>query len=85
MPTLPSVPVPLKQYYRDNPAAWDAFVAQLPRVQPSPPTVFQPPAGEPTPGTWTAVTPPPGGAQLSNPLLLTDGSVIAHVSCSSIW
>ena len=85
MPMLPPLPATMKQYYRDNPAAWDQFVAQLPRVQAAPPVAFPPPAGEPPAGTWTTVTPAPGNAALSNPLVLTDGSVIAHVSCTDTW
>ena len=37
-------------------------------------------------GTWTSLTNPLSPVRnLSNPILLTDGTVIAHVSCTSDW
>lgn len=83
----PLLPPPLstarEQYFRDHPAAWSQFLAQLPRTdgspQPTPPQAAAPLAG----GTWqstccTSFFP-------SNPLLLTDGTVIAHGGNSADW
>jgi hypothetical protein len=42
-------------------------------------------AAPPTGGTWTSGNRPSGDPSLSNPLLLTDGTVIAHVSCTGTW
>jgi hypothetical protein len=51
-------------------------------IAPTPlPDEASPPAG----GTWTSGNRPSGNPILSNPLLLTDGTVIAHVSCDQIW
>ena len=43
------------------------------------------PAPPPAASPWQMGTQPPGAPPLSNPLLLTDGTVIAHVSCTGIW
>jgi hypothetical protein len=47
------------------------------------------PGETPAGGTWTSLTHPlmVGGqpVNLSNPILLTDGTVIAHVSCAGNW
>jgi hypothetical protein len=44
-----------------------------------------PGAASPAGGTWTSGNRPSGNPNLSNPLLLTDGTVIAHVSCTGTW
>lgn len=59
-----------------------APVGSLPTLSPSGAAPASPP---PVGGTWTLGPKPAGSVALSNPLLLTDGSVIAHVSCSSTW
>lgn len=43
------------------------------------------PAAPPFGGTWTAVTAAPNSASLSNPLLLTDGTVLVHDQNSPNW
>jgi hypothetical protein len=82
------VPPPLSvaraDFFKDNPAAWSEFLSQLPRrpaepPQPAPQAANAPLAG----GTWqspccTSFFP-------SNPLLLTDGTVIAHAGSSADW
>jgi hypothetical protein len=51
-------------------------------IAPAPlPDADSPPVG----GTWTSGNRPSGNPILSNPLLLTDGTVIAHVSCDQTW
>ena len=42
------------------------------------------PGQAPVGGSWTSLN-HPAGVNLMNPLLLTDGTVIAHVSCTSNW
>ncbi len=79
-PILPRLSVPTLQYFKNNPAAWSEFVSHLPQRPAAPSQPTQNPASPPFGGTWAAVTTAPGG--LSNPLLLTDGTVIAHVSLS---
>src|SRR5205085_10143160 len=44
-----------------------------------------PPPAPPWPAAWQHGPQPAGNPPLSNPLLLTDGTVIAHVSCSPNW
>jgi hypothetical protein len=84
-PILPKISVAKALYFRNNPEAWSQFLAGLPRrpsgqLQPTSPMAPPPPFG----GTWTAVTPAPE-AGLCNPLLLTDGTVIAHVCATGTW
>jgi hypothetical protein len=81
-PILPRLSVPTLQYFKNNPAAWSEFVSHLPRRPAGPPQPTQNPASPPFGGTWAAVTTAPGVAGMSNPLLLTDGTVIVHVSLS---
>jgi hypothetical protein len=51
-------------------------------IAPAPlPDAGPPPLG----GTWTSGNRPSGNPILSNPLLLTDGTIIAHVSCDQTW
>ena len=58
------------------------FVAFLAAIFMAAPDVVQ--AQQPAPRTWTSlVNPPP--VNLSNPLLLTDGTVIAHHACAPDW
>jgi len=73
-----SVPPPLSlakaQFFKNNPAAWAQFLAQRSEgLLQAPRQRVEPPSG----GTWHVVTTAPGG--LYNPLLLTDGTVIAQV------
>jgi hypothetical protein len=86
-----------QQLQKENPAALARFGADLPPVQaPVGPHTNVPaktPAGSPPSpfslenapvGSWTNLA-NSAGANLSNPLVLTDGTVIAHVSCSGTW
>ena len=69
---------------------------QWQRVQKNPDLLQQMQSGLPPVSSTPAPAPPPtspwqlgpfapGNAPLSNPLLLTDGTVIAHVSCTGTW
>src|ERR1019366_2112227 len=53
--------------------------------KPAPPPALLPPGGKVPAGAWSLAPSAPGSPPLSNPLLLTDGTVIAHVSCSGTW
>jgi hypothetical protein len=80
----PPLSVAKAQFFEQNPAAWNQFLARLPRraaglPQPTAQPMSAPLAG----GTWqspccTSFFP-------SNPLLLTDGTVIAHAGSSADW
>ena len=79
----PPLSFPRAQYFMNNPVAWSQFLSELPQgpteqseeaAQTMPPT---------TGGTWTAVTTAP--AALANPLLLTDGTVIASAVDAPQW
>jgi Kelch motif len=85
---LQLVPPPLstakEQFFRENPAAWSQFLSQLPRRLDVPPqSTPQPAIAAFTGGTWqspccTSFFP-------TNPLLLTDGTVIAHAGSTADW
>jgi hypothetical protein len=80
---LPRLSVPTAEYFNNNPAAWEQFLSQLPQRPAGPPQAnVLPPSS--FGGTWTAVTTAPS-IGLSNPLLLTDGTVIVHVEASQRW
>ena len=64
-----------------NPAALAATQHRLAPVGAARGPAAAPPIGSP----WQAGTQPPGFQPLSNPLLVTDGTVIAHVSCTGTW
>jgi hypothetical protein len=72
------------QYFNDNPDAYSRFLAKLPRRPTGEPQQNSQTAAPPTGGTWQNVTTAPESG-LSNPLLLTDGTVIAHISRSQHW
>src|SRR5665213_1075952 len=73
------------KYYEQHPEEFQQLLESRPRVSHEiAPTRASPQTGGPVAGTWTALT-NPAGVNLMNPLLLTDGTVIAHVSCSSAW
>ncbi len=82
-PVLPVIPprlaLPTLQYYNAHPDEFRQFLARLPqrRVAPRPPV----PAG----AAWQPVTRDGPADALSNPLLLTDGTVIVHQACSEDW
>jgi hypothetical protein len=82
-PALPPLSVTKAQHFQNNPTAWNTFLTQLPR-RPSgspqlTPRTMQPAFG----GSWTAVNAAPAG--LCNPLLLTDGTVMAANCNTPSW
>jgi hypothetical protein len=86
----PPLPLSLPMYKRlqQNPALLQEWQKGLNPVtsKPAPPPALPPPGGKaPAGGTWSKAPSAPGFPPLSNPLLLTDGTVIAHVSCTSTW
>jgi hypothetical protein len=70
-------------YYRSHPDAWQRVLAGLPRLPargvPTSPDQAQPAVG----GSWRVVTTAP--ARVSNPLLLTDGSVLFSLGDTPDW
>jgi Divergent InlB B-repeat domain/Viral BACON domain len=80
-PIMPRLSVAKWQFFQNNPAAWNQFLSQLPRRPAERPQATPQPSSTPNWQTVTAAA--PGG--LSNPLLLTDGTVIAHTGCTSTW
>jgi hypothetical protein len=79
----PPLSFPRAQYFMNNPEAWSQFLSELPQG----PTAQSESAAQAVPpasgGTWTAVTTAPG--VLANPLLLTDGTVIASRVDAPQW
>ena len=84
---VPDLSQPMQLYYHSHPEAYQKLLDSLPLVSNDAPPAAQTVAGEePVPGTWAALTNPLSPPRaLSNPILLTDGTVIAHVSCTSDW
>jgi hypothetical protein len=76
----------MQRYYEEHPEEFQKFVESLPLISHQAVVGEQPPAGQtpPSAGTWTSLT-NPSGQNLSNPILLTDGTVIAHVSQTTRW
>jgi hypothetical protein len=82
-PILPPLSVARAKYLKDHPDEWKQLLSQLARQRAAPPQATPQPASPPAGGSWTPVPAAPIG--LSNPLLLTDGTVIAHGSYSQTW
>jgi hypothetical protein len=88
---LDTVPPPMShvkgQYFKENPAAWNEFLAQLPHRTAAAAAVPTAPAASPDfGGTWQTVTVNTGVTSgLSNPELLTDGTVIFNDSGTQYW
>jgi hypothetical protein len=85
-PPLPPLPYSVLKRLHDDPAAWTKFRAEHAVAPPAikPATTLESGGLE----TWAPLTWLTVGAwdlQLSNPILLTDGSVIAHISCTGSW
>jgi hypothetical protein len=77
-PVLPPLSVAKCFYFQAHPEVWSQFLAHLPR-RPTGPQAVQKPVPTPFGGTWSLLNNPLGSnVQASNPLLLTDGTVIVH-------
>jgi len=89
--SLSPVPPPLSylkgQYFKNNPVAWSQFLAQLPhRSAGAPQATAGSAATANFGGSWQAVATNTGVTSgLSNPLLLTDGTVIFNDSGTQYW
>lgn len=78
-PAPPPLPYPVLRTLHDDPAAWQRFLAGHSRVPTARIAAPKAPAALPAwQLAWTT-------SALSNPLLLTDGTVMAHLSCSRTW
>ena len=84
-PVLPPLSAPRAQFFKDHPAAWTHFLSQLPRRPAGAPVATAQPSAPAFGGAWQAVTPAPNGAELANPLLLTDGTIIAENADTPDW
>jgi hypothetical protein len=86
-PPLP-LSVPMFRRLQKNPALLQEWQKGLKPVtsKPAPPPAPRRSGGTaPVGGTWSLAPSAPGSPPLTNPLLLTDGTVIAQVSCSGTW
>ena len=81
-PIPPPLSVPRAQYFKNNPEAWRQFLSELPQSSAQPETAVRTVAPK-FGGTWTAL--PTAPAALGNPLLLTDGTVIASRVDAPEW
>ncbi len=79
-PALPPLPGPVLLKLAKDPAAWRRFLGDHPSLPSAAPIAMPARAGL----GWTPLA-SLTGAKLSNPLLLTDGTVLLHVSCTSTW
>jgi hypothetical protein len=70
-------------FYKNHPEAWQRYLAALPKRPTGNPVARPQPAAPAFGGTWSAVTVAPTG--LSNPLLLTDGTVMAAQGNTPNW
>ncbi len=79
---------PLSRRVHENPGLLQELQKGLNPVtaKPAPPPAIHG-TGEMAPvgGTWSLAPSAPGFPVLSNPLLLSDGTVIAYVTCGGIW
>jgi hypothetical protein len=78
-----SVPPPLSrqqfEYYKSHPEEWQQLQSRLPRI------LAGRAASPPPAPNWQPVTAPAPSSQLSNPVLLTNGTVIIHQYCTGNW
>jgi hypothetical protein len=77
----PRMSYPTAKYFSTHPAAYARFLAQLPHRSAA--TVSETRFATSTGGTWQLVREAPGS--LTNPLLLTDGTVIAANGDTPYW
>jgi len=82
-PIPPPLSTPRAQYFKSHPQEWAQFLSQLPARPPTQARTAAPSESASSPGAWTAL--PAAPAALSNPLLLTDGTVIAQRVDAPQW
>jgi hypothetical protein len=81
----PPFSVPQRQYYQQHPQELQQLLNELSQAaQQFTPTAPLAPGVTPPAGSWTTPTNLPGVA-LQNPLLMTDGTVIAMAACTGQW
>jgi hypothetical protein len=84
-PVPPRLSVAKALFFQNYPAAHHQFMARLPRRPAGPPqAALQPASSSLFGGTWQTVTQAPA-SRLTNPLLLTDGTVIFLDYLSGTW
>jgi hypothetical protein len=85
----PPISYPIGQYYKNNPAAWNEFLAKLPHRTYGAKTAEQATPPPPFGGTWATVTTNTDANAayygLANPRLLTDGTVLFQVAGTQYW
>src|SRR5689334_13661557 len=80
---LPPLSVERRQYYAAHPEEFQQLLKSLPQVSHEiVPNNASPQQDAPPTSPWTSLA-HPNGQILSNPVLLTDGRILAHVSCTS--
>ena len=82
-PVPPRLSVPKALFFQNNPAARAQFLAQLPQRPAGPPRAALQAVSSSFGGTWQTTQAPAAG--LTNPLLLTDGSVIFLDYLTGAW
>ena len=81
----PPLSRPQAAYYSQHPQELQQLVERLSlAAQQFTPGKSLAPGATPSPGTWTTLTNSPGVA-VQNPLLMTDGTVIATSACTGNW
>jgi hypothetical protein len=81
----PPLSLPQAEYYRQHPQELQQLLGRLSQeAQQLTPAKPLAPGETPQPGSWTSLNNSPGVA-LQNPLLMTDGSVIAMRACTGNW
>jgi hypothetical protein len=83
---VPPLTRPQVQYFQQNPQEFQQLRDRLSQQAGQQPLAVSKlaPAETPSPGSWTTLTNSPG-VTLQNPLLLTDGTVIASQECTGNW
>jgi hypothetical protein len=82
----PPLSLPQAQYYAQHPQEWQQLLDRLSEAAqqftPTPPLA---PTETPAAGSWATLTNSPGAFAVQNPLLMTDGTVIAMRPCTGLW
>ena len=74
------------QHFESHPDDWARFLSRLPRISAATPAQSSAAVGSSVGGAWTLVKPLPSNiVYLSNPLLLTDGTIIVHNADAPDW
>jgi hypothetical protein len=81
---LPPLSSERRQYYAAHPEEFQQLLKSLPQVSHEIVANNASPQGGPPTTPWTSLA-HPNGQILSNPVLLTDGRILAHASCTSNW